>query len=70
MFGCLVRRCYLMEEDDGLLLNLAGTDSAANDVRTVKARSNPWIRKQERREKALVGPSLSCLPVSCSQSAP
>ena len=43
-----------MEEDNGLLLNLAGTDSAVGDIKAPKARSNPWIRKQERREKALV----------------
>ena len=43
-----------MEEDDGLLLNLAGTNSSAGDNKASKARSNPWIRKQERREKALV----------------
>ena len=43
-----------MEEDDGLLLNLAGTNSAAGDGKPPKARSNPWIRKQERREKAQV----------------
>ncbi len=43
-----------MEEHNGLLLNLAGTDSAVGDIKAPKARSNPWIRKQERREKALV----------------
>ena len=43
-----------MEIDDGLLLNLAGTEATDVHVKVQKPRSNPWMRKQERREKALV----------------
>lgn len=54
-----------MEDDDGLMLNLAGTDLTETHVRAPKPRSNPWMRKQERREKALVRCSLTMLSHTC-----
>ena len=50
-----------MDGEDGLMLNLAGTDSTLIALQASKPRSNPWIRKQERREKALVCRSLTLL---------
>ena len=50
-----------MDGEDGLMLNLAGTDSTLIAIQASKPRSNPWIRKQERREKALVCYSLTLL---------
>ena len=46
--------CLAMENEDGLLLNLAGTEVTDVHAKVQKPRSNPWMRKQERREKALV----------------
>jgi hypothetical protein len=43
-----------MEIDDGLVLNLAGTEATDVHIKRERPRSNPWVRKQERREKALV----------------